>query len=219
MEQYLNFELVNVHFSVKDGKEHRRFDVNRGFHACGVADFQRNEFEQKFYNTNSLDRKENMICFNQSKRTDVFFKGNRDYEVQGKNTSYLRIRVSPCHDSRLTEEQRSRNVKCKSPDEIEKWRQYKMIMPFTIESRPNFGDTKNNDDLVQTEKWWPAITLKKGFYTDHGYRMRYHEYIRNDKDYFSPWVKHRKSEFYDMTLYNADTIPYDEDSSKLHYFA
>ena len=82
--------------------------------------------------------RENMLCFNRKLGADAFFEGTQDSEFFGKNHSHFRIRVYPCDESRLTEEQKSRNVKCKSPDEITKWRAGKKLYSEALQPAASF---------------------------------------------------------------------------------
>ena len=67
---------------------------------------------------------------------------------------------------------------------------------------------RNNKDLRYAEKWLPSIPLKKGKYSDTGYRFR-----RNVFDHIDEWYPGSQSnthEFFDVTNYNSDTIEIDE---------
>lgn len=89
-----------------------------------------------------------------------------------------------------------RGVRCKSPEEITQWRKDKILLPYSLDKSPNFGSKHSELDYeggdttvgntITKEKWHLSVSLKKGIYTDQGYRYRYHLYNRTDKDYFSP---------------------------------
>lgn len=91
-------------------------------------------------------------------------EGIRDYEFLKKNTSYLIVEVSPCDDGRLTLEQKARGVKCKSKEEIKKWRADKNLLPDVLDAQPNL--VKGDDLLIHAEKWMTSVQLREGVFTD-----------------------------------------------------
>ena len=77
------------------------------------------------------------ICFGQA-NSDIYLEGTYDYYALKLDSSYIKVRLSDCEESRLTVEQKARGVKCKSKDEINKWKANKNLFPIILTEKPNF---------------------------------------------------------------------------------
>ena len=66
---------------------------------------------------------------------------------------------------------------------------------------------KQEDKYIEnSEKWFTSIKLKKGEFTDTGYRFTFNNYTRLDNDSFNPFNKYTFKTFYQLNLFNHDTF-------------
>ena len=93
--------------------------------------------------------------------------------VAGEKHSYIIIKVKLCSNDELTDDQKARGVTCAAKDDIDKWRSDKLVVPISMQNEKDFS---RNGATFQYDKWHQSIKLKKGFYTDAGYRWRYNLY-------------------------------------------
>ena len=61
-----------------------------------------------------------------------------------------------------------------------------------------------SEAVEEAERWFPAVPLKNGKYSDVGMRFRLN--VFDAKDSYVPLFPNTKTRFYDMTLYNSDTF-------------
>lgn len=211
-------EIVQVQFKVTDGQQNKTRTISGGFHECQAEDFEKNDFERNFYEYYSVEKSHSLICFNQARRKDVVFEGIRDYEFLKLNTSYVTFRFSPCDESRLTDDQKARGVKCKSKEVIKEWRERKNIITLSLEGMPNFA-SNSTETLIHAEKWFKSLPMREGVFTDVGLRFRYETYNRSDADYFNPWVQTKTVDFYTLQEFNFDSFVKGETKDDTYFFA
>lgn len=95
-------------------------------------------YEQKYFKKQAIDDKKFLICFKKTYKASLNIKGIKDYEVKGKETSFFKIRISDCSGARMSQEKYNKGLRCKTKDEIKKWRKNKMFLPITIQKTANF---------------------------------------------------------------------------------
>lgn len=88
-----------------------------------------------------------MICFNQRQRQDIHLEGTRDFEHLNIPSQYIKIRLSDCDPSRFSDDQIKKGLKCKSKEEIIKWKYNKNSKTVALTAQVNF--LKEADKLVQ----------------------------------------------------------------------
>ena len=65
--------------------------------------------------------------------------------------------------------------------------------------------------IEEHEIMFNGVTLRKGKFTDQGYRFQYNEYIRVNSDLFSPLTPNDKKVFYQTKMYNNDVFEFNDD--------
>ena len=155
-------------------------------------EFMNSEFERNFSAASSTFD----YC---TEDENIYFQGTRDSAVNRMEHAYVIIEVHVCNNGTKKED----DPECATEDEIEEWIATKQIQLKVIDNKIDFTNL-DNYAVRQTEKWLPMVPLKKGSFSDTGYRFRKNSFERKDNWY--PFANKYTEGFFDMTFFNSDTL-------------